>query len=289
MPPEGYHFLLPLNYDGSTNAEAAPTVALHLSRDDATVITHLADTLGLSQLGTQAVSDAILAAAAEDSDLSPKAFFAAIRAMVPHGTELDLDSQLLLTSAVSALADYLALANNSYDEDDAAPSLDVRQVITAMGLLAGGSKSEKLSALFTLFDEDADGRLVKGQLSKLLLAVMLGVAFAAMGTTSTTAATTTGTPADEDEGKSSHAELARAVAAGTATAPSVAHLEAAASALADRVFAEKKSPPVEAGHENEGDSITFDELSQWYNEGGHAHAPFLELLDLKVGVTLDLL
>jgi len=169
-----------------------------------------------------------------DGVLSKSGFDACIRQLVP-GSSLSESQRTYLTVILSTL--FFAYSSPETS------SVPFNEFSTGFSLLAAGSKSEKLSLAFRLFDDDEDGSLNRKQLflylrSFLTILVTLHDPFTKMDRTVLSTI-----------------------------------LKDAAADFTDCVF--RHSRRAKTG------LITYEEFGRWYNDGGHVVAPWLELLDLK--------
>lgn len=86
----------------------------------------------------------------------------------------DVAAAQLVRSVVFSLVD--GLRTGSVSQDDAGGSgIETAEMITALSVYARGSKSDKLSSTFTLFDSDGDGALFESELWRFLLAIAVAL------------------------------------------------------------------------------------------------------------------
>ena len=135
----------------------------------------------------------------------------------------------------------------AFDRDEKA-CVDATELACGFAVLCAGNKSAKLAAAWGLMDDDADGLLTRRGLWRFLRSFL--TALLAMST----------------------AELTQAQLAATA--------DHSAVWLSSHIF---RVAPCD----HHSDLISFDELAQWYTNGGHQVAAWLELLDLSKWVTAE--
>jgi len=171
---------------------------------------------------------------ASDGTLDKPAFDRVVRKLVP-GSVLTKDDKAYLS---------FALSNIFYAFDrDGNGAVDFNEFASGFSILAGGSKSDKLSLAFHLFDLDRDGYVSRRELWEYLRA-FLTVLVALNGNMTTV-------PSED---------LVR---------------------LIDRNALELTGSVFEQADVNEDSRISYEEFGQWYNAGGFQVIPWLELLDLR--------
>ncbi len=118
-----------------------------------------------------------------------------------------------------------------------------KEFASGFSLFCSGSKSEKLSAAWGLFDTDSDGMLSREQLARYLRA-FLTILFALTESAGECEAKDIWTVVDES-----------------------------ALAFSERIF--------HTTGKDDSIAISFDEFAKWYTSGGYERASWLELLDLS--------
>lgn len=149
--------------------------------------------------------------------------------------------------------------------------------MSAFTCLVGGSKSDKLSYAFEIFDDDATGLLSRNQLCSYLSSFMTMVhALATLSESNDRAEME-----EEDEEFAPNGADSRLTGGGAsknAERPSSVKSRFDACAdLADQIFASTTSArQADAGEER---LISFEEFAKWYTNGGYNQALWLELID----------
>ena len=185
---------------------------------------------GLNEYLPSELSNTILDHALEDGSLSKDGFDAAVRSLVP-GTSLNKTEKRLLSVGLSLLY-------YGYEQENAGVS--AVDLATGLSVLGNGTKSDKLSAAWRLFDDEGNGELDKESFWSYIRSFLTPLAM-----------------------------LQHTVA----EAP-LGWLTAVLDAAATNVTAQAFSSI-------SGNTISYDQFGEWYNEGGYKAAAWLELLDLR--------
>jgi hypothetical protein len=149
-------------------------------------------------------------------------------------------------------------------------------VAACLSLLAGGSKSNKLAALFAAFDADLDGALTQRQLAMLLASVLLGLLGIRRGCAI----------GDAQEGQAQQTALEISMAQTEALRTG----ERLAAEAFDWIAEQGSSAGVSLGkaqgrggnddEEGEVSVVSFPAFAAMYNAAGYPSLAFLELLNL---------
>ena len=148
------------------------------------------------------------------------------------------------------------------------------EIVSAFTCLVGGSKSDKLSYAFEIFDDDATGLLSRNQLCSYLSSFMTMV-----HTLATLSESTDRAEMEEDEEfapSSTDSYLAGGAGKSAERPSSVKSRFDACADLADQIFASTAAKQADAGGEY---LISFEEFAKWYTNGGYNQALWLELID----------
>lgn len=207
--------------------------SLQVTAADVKNLQRLNDRARLNRLSPEELYRAF-ATEASDGVLTKKAFDRVVRKLVP-GDSLSRADKAYLS---------FALSNIFYAFDrDGNGVVDFNEFASGFSILAGGSKSDKLSIAFHLFDLDSDGYISRRELWEYLRA-FLTVLVAMNGNMQ----------------QSEPRDLVR---------------------LVDRNALELTGSVFEQADINEDNRISYEEFGQWYNDGGFQVIPWLELLDLR--------
>lgn len=153
-----------------------------------------------------------------------------------------------LVPATQSRAAFTPLCNQLFFFTDRVGSdtVDFAELVAAFSLLCDGTKSDKLSLAFRLFDTNVDGRLTRRQLWRFLRSFLT-----ALFCLSSAAA---------DEPVES---LYTVIDDATVTTAQLIFAKASETRSTSR------------------QGVTFEEFGNWYNDGGFELLPWLELLDLN--------
>ncbi len=166
--------------------------------------------------------------------LDKEGFDRCVRALIP-GESLSTDDKKFLSRALTNIFHAFDRAGNG--------RVDYAEFAAGFSMLASGSKSDKLSLAFRLFDGDADGFLQADEVHKYLRAFLTVLC---------------------------------AVQRCHSSPPSPAALQIIdrnAQDMTQTLFAQ-----ADLSHRGR---ISYEEFGRWYNDGGFDVVPWLELLDLK--------
>jgi len=231
------------DYEGSADEGAEPVFefqlsaeggdALQITASDVANLQRLNDKARLQRMSPEQLYRAF-ASEAKDGVLDKSGFDRVVRQLVP-GESLTKEDKGYLS---------FALSNVFYAFDrDQNGVVDFNEFASGFSILAGGSKSDKLSLAFHLFDLDSDGYISRRELWEYLRAFL------------TVLVALNGGMQDVDP-----KELV---------------------VLIDRNALELTGTVFEQADTDEDDRISYEEFGQWYNEGGFQVIPWLELLDLR--------
>ena len=136
--------------------------SLVISRNDADQLSRLLGTTQLSDMDPEAIAR-LFDSHAHNGQLSKDNFDAVIRQLVPGDALSDADKTFLS----------FALSNLFFAFDrDGSDTVDYTEFVAGFSLLASGSKSDKLSLAFRLFDEDGDGYISRSEMWRYLRAFL---------------------------------------------------------------------------------------------------------------------
>ena len=143
--------------------------------------------------------------------------------------------------------------------------MDFNELVSAFTCLVGGSKSDKLSYAFEIFDEEGTGLLSRQQLGSYLCAFLTMVdTLASLGKG--------GGDADRRSGGGG------GVGAATMIPRGELRREACVD-LVDQIFVSSQPPPGAVRTDEATTHISFEQFGQWYTTGGYNEALWLELID----------
>jgi Ca2+-binding EF-hand superfamily protein len=225
-------------------------LTLRLSDADVAALKRLVTTTGLSARPASAVCSPLLDAA-RDGLLAKKAFDGVVRALVPSESlsAEDRSKFSVLLSAIfyhfEATSESTANGRSKGSNGAAAnveDSANALELAIGMSLLCAGDKSSKLNYAWRVIDLDDDGLLNRAELLFFLRAFVRML---------------------------------------LALSFEASELGPAAARQAATNMASWLSGTVVARYGDATGRVSFDAFAQWYHDGFHQVAPWLELLDLK--------
>ena len=222
-------------------------LTLRLSDADVAALKQLVTKTGLSTRPAAAVSGPMLDAA-RDGLLAKKAFDGVVRALVPSETLTaeDRSKFSVLLSAIfynfEATSESSPINGNGSAGGYTGDSANALELAVGMSLLCAGDKSSKLNYAWRVIDLDDDGLLNRAELLFFLRAFV------------------------------------RMLLALSFEASELGPMSARQAATN---MASWLSGTVIARYGDAAGRVSFDAFAQWYHDGFHQVAPWLELLDLK--------
>ena len=132
---------------------------LQYTEDD--ILVHDAIVYGASGIGSLECEDIVRAFSAQQINgcISKPGFDSAIRELVPGDTMSEEEKNFLSQILSSVFNAFL------YGDDG---KVDFAEIVSGIVTLCGGNKSAKLSTMWSLFDEDHDGRLSRHELWRFI-------------------------------------------------------------------------------------------------------------------------
>eukprot|EP00948_MAST-09A_sp_MAST-9A-sp1_P001924 g1924.t1 len=249
-------FEFTLNSDGDT---------LSVCADDVDFLTVVVKATGLHKLDPRDIFSALVRYGSVNGYIDKAAFDNTIRLLVPGETIYD-DMKEFLSVYFNNVYHHLAFegalsgpATSISESGGNPPFAKIEELSASLCLFAAGSKSEKLSSVWPLFDVNETGCLTRDQLYEYLksfLSTIMVVSKSAISDESELNEDLGGlSPLTSDQSMTIHEEVERTCVE-----------------VVETIFEQC---------DVRGDAVSFDDFASWYtNSGGHELIPWVELLDL---------